>query len=271
MTPLIELDHINCRTGKKYLLHDISWTVNTGEKWIVFGENGSGKTTLLSLIAGYKHYTSGNMRLFNETYHPEKILHYRKQIGWISTSFFNNVLYKEAVISIILTGKDGTLGASDYPSNHDLLRANKLLNIFNLKRKRDMPFYLLSKGEQQSVLLARAFMGEPRILLLDEADSGLDYMARLQLSIFLNTYSEKTSATLISVTHYPNEIPDYFNHCLLMQGGRIYQKGKIEDVFCSEVMQGFLDCPIEVKKQKNGYQFFCESKRRDGYVELWKS
>lgn len=270
MNPQIELKNVSCKTGQKYLLHDISWNVQPGEKWIVFGENGSGKTTLLSLIAGYRPHSAGYIKLFGETFSPERTLSYRKRIGWVSTSFFNKILRNESVMAIVLSGKTGTLGIGEYISNTDLKRAVNLLKMFHIAAKKDMPFYVLSKGEQQSVLLARAFMGEPEILLLDEADSGLDYIARIRLNKFLTAFAQETKATVISVTHYPDEIPDFFEHCLLMKQGKVYRQGRLSDLFCANVMQNFLGCPVKVQKQKKGYQFIADGEVGE-YAELWRT
>lgn len=270
MCPQIEMRHISCKAGKRYLLHDINWHVQPGERWIVFGENGSGKTTLLTLIAGYKQYYVGTMQIFGRLYNPEQVLDYRKRIGLVSTSFFSRILRNEAVLPIVLSGKSGTLGISTQITNQDLLRARRMLEVFQMNQKKDMPFYLLSKGEQQNVLLARAFMGRPEILLLDEADSGLDYIARIRLNEFLTAYTESTNATVISVTHYPNEIPSFFEHCLLLKNGSIYKSGTIAELFCSEVFSTFLQCPVDVQKQMQGYQFVSRG-GDSSYAELWRS
>ena len=255
MKSLIELQNISSKAGQKYLLHDVNWQVKQGERWIVFGENGSGKTTLLSVIAGYKKYTAGFMKLFGESYQQAKVLEYRKKIGLVSTSFFSRILRNESVQNIVLSGKTGTLGIGAFLSNLDLVRSRQLMEKFRISTKKDMPFYLLSKGEQQSVLLARAFMGKPELLLLDEADSGLDYVARIRLYEFLNMYAIETDSTIITVTHYPDEIPDFYEHCLLMKRGRVYRHGRISEIFRSEIFTDFLQYPVEVKKQTQGYQF----------------
>ena len=85
---VIECKNLSCRMGKHFLIKDINWKVSPGEHWVVYGMNGSGKTTLLSIIAGFKHYTSGTLKLFGEEYTNENALEMRKKIGFVSGSFF---------------------------------------------------------------------------------------------------------------------------------------------------------------------------------------
>ena len=88
---ILEVKNLSCRVGYKYLLKDINWQVNAGEHWVVFGMNGSGKTTLLSIIAGFKHYTGGEINIFGEKLSNENILSVRKRIGWVSASYGNRL------------------------------------------------------------------------------------------------------------------------------------------------------------------------------------
>ena len=266
MTMQIELKNISCKIGNHNLLHNINWQVNQGEKWIVFGENGSGKTTLLSIIAGYRRYSGGELYLFGEKYDPTKTLDYRKEIGFISTSFYNKIFRNESVLSIVLSGKTGTFGISEFVSNQDLKEAKHLLRLFRIESKKDSPYRMLSKGEQQCVLLARAFMGERKILLLDEADSGLDYLARLRLDCILSSIVDET--TMIYVTHYPNEISPFFDHGMLLKNGKIYAKNQIDQVFTSEIISDFFEFSLDVEKTKNGYRF---AQRGDKYADLWRA
>ena len=92
---ILEVKNLSCRVGYKYLLKDINWQVNAGEHWVVFGMNGSGKTTLLSIIAGFKHYTGGEINIFGKKLSNENILSVRKRIGWVSASFFDKYYSKE--------------------------------------------------------------------------------------------------------------------------------------------------------------------------------
>lgn len=101
---VIDLKNLSCQAGYQYLLRDINWQVGCGEQWVVFGQNGCGKTTLLSIVAGYKGYSSGELKIFGEEYTAENILRLRKRIGWISSSFFDKYYTTETVLDIVLSG-----------------------------------------------------------------------------------------------------------------------------------------------------------------------
>lgn len=255
MKAQIEVEKLCYKAGQKYLLHDINWQVCKGEKWVVFGENGSGKTTLLSIIAGLKKYTSGILRLFGEDYDPEKELEYRKKIAFVSTSYYDKVFRNESVLQIVLSGKNGTLGLSHQIKNEDLRSTRRVMDFMRISHKKDIPYCMLSKGEQQSTILARALLSNPEILLLDEAESGLDLIARLNLQALLSELTNKKNITMISVTHYPNEISDLFQQCLLMKNGKTFKKGAISDVFSSSSMSSYFGQEVNVEKMEMGYQF----------------
>jgi iron complex transport system ATP-binding protein len=140
--------------------------------------NGSGKTTLLSILAGFKHKSGGTVRLFGQEFTEENILEIRKRIGWISASFLDQIYKNESVINIVLSGKFGTAGLDTGLTDNDYKLAAVLLKDLGIAEKAELPFKFLSKGERQNVLIARAFMGQPSVLLLDEPCSGLDIVAR---------------------------------------------------------------------------------------------
>ena len=179
----------------------------------------------------------------------------------MSTSFFNKILQKESVLSIVLSGKTGTLGLSEYIDNQDILRAKQLLQVFRLAQKKDLPYKMLSKGEQQNVLLARAFFAEPEIFLLDEPNSGLDFLARMQLKRILMRMANQRQVTFVYVTHYPEEIPPIFTHCLLLKHGKIFQQGAMRDVFCSQVLSEFFSQTVEVLQEKDYFHIRLQEER----------
>ena len=108
--PIITVENLCCKSGRRHLLKDINWTVNAGEHWLIFGMNGCGKTTLLSCIAGFKPITSGTITVLGKQYDKENIFSLRKKVGWVSSSFFDHYYRNELPLQIVLSGLFGTFG-----------------------------------------------------------------------------------------------------------------------------------------------------------------
>lgn len=250
----INCHNICCQSGHRFLLKNINWQVKEGEHWVVFGMNGSGKTTLLSLIAGFKVQTSGSVKIFGEEYGNNNVLKLRKKIGWVSGSFFDKFFSQETSLNIVLSGVCGTFCPDDSITDEDVIKAKELLRQLNLGDKFDRQYKTLSKGEQQSVLIARSLIGEPDILVLDEPGTGLDVQARESMLQLVKDLAEHTSVTIIYVTHYPEEILELFDHCLLLRHGRIFKIGPTEELMSSETLSSFLEKPIHVEKYKGKLQ-----------------
>lgn len=252
MSVIIETEKLCCRTGQRYLIGDISWQVAQGEHWCVFGMNGCGKTTLLSTIAGFKQPTGGVLRVFGEAYSAENVLAHRRRIGWVSSSFFDQYYHKESALSIVLSGKTGGFGLDETITAQDIKRAKALLSELRLAERINHPFGLLSKGERQNVLLARALLASPDILILDEPCSGLDIIAREYVLGMVQELAANTDITVIYVTHYTEEILDIFQHTLLLKNGRVYAQGRTEELFTQERLSDFLDHPVVVQRDGRG-------------------
>lgn len=243
---LIDVKHLCCKSGKRYLLNDIDWTVNKGEHWAVFGLNGCGKTTLLSIIAGFRKYTSGKIELFGEAISAENILDNRKKIGWVSSSFFDSYYKNESSLNIILAGKTGTLGLDDLINENDVKIVKSMLKEIGLENKCNMPFNTLSKGERQNILLVRAMFTNPEILILDEPCSGLDIVARERVLQTVRSIISKNDTTVIYVTHYAEELLNDFSHVMLLKKGKVFAQGYTSDCLKSDSMSAFLDMPVVV-------------------------
>ena len=161
MDNIIAVKDLCIQAGNRYLLRNINWEVKEGEQWVVFGLNGSGKTTLLSVIAGFKEPTSGEVKVFGEPYSNDNLLSSRRRIGWVSSSFFDKYYTRESALNIVLSGLSGTLGIDRCVTDEDVLKAKALLAEWHFGDRIDMPFSVLSKGERQNILIARALIAEP--------------------------------------------------------------------------------------------------------------
>lgn len=246
---------LGCQIGARFLLKDINWEIEDKSRWIVIGMNGSGKTTLLSILSGYQAYNYGTLSYRGTSYQKQDIFQIRKEMGCISSSFFDQVYHYEAVADILLAGLSGSYGVEEHVvRDKDVVKAKRMLSVMGLADRLDTPFNWLSKGERQSVLIVRALLAEPEILLFDEPMTGLDVIARETMMHFIRKLAANQRHTIIYVTHHFDEISlELFDHCLLLRNGMIYKKGLIDEIFRSDVISDFLGVPIRLKQRENGY------------------
>lgn len=249
---MINIKNLSCKVGNHYLLNQINWQVNPGEQWIVFGLNGSGKTTLLSIIAGFRKYNSGEVVLFGNSLEKGDIIQKRQRIGWVSSSFFDSYYKNESALAIILAGKTGTLGLSYSLTEGDVCEAKRLLKTFGLEHKSDMPFNTFSKGERQNILLIRALLAAPDILVLDEPCSGLDIVARERVLSYVKKIIDEKKMSVIYVTHYAEEILSGFTHGMFLKNGKPFMKGPLLECLTQERMSEFLEASISLNWDEQG-------------------
>ena len=254
MTSVIQTSSLGYKQGTSYLLRNIDWTVNIGERWVLFGLNGSGKTTLLSILSGYMANTHGTLELFGQTPNADNILELRNKIGLLSNSFFDRYYTKEVALNIVLSGTCSTLGLNESVESDSVIQAKHLLNEFGLSRKMYYPYNLLSKGERQLVLLARALLNHPKLLLLDEPCSGLDIVMRSKLLEAIEQYAKIDNLSLIYVTHVLEEVPESFNQCLFLRHGEVAARGEMKEIFNDQTLSHILKTPLTVSF-KDGHYF----------------
>lgn len=250
---IIEVEHLYCVHGNRYTLMDINWEVKSGSNWLVFGLNGSGKTTLLSIIAGFTEGSSGKVKVFGQEYDKDNTLDLRKRIGWVSSSFFDTYYHNESAINIVLSGIFGTLGVSGIVSDTDRKKALDLMKELHLYKKEDRMFKTMSKGERQNVMIARALISNPEILVLDEPGNGLDVLAREYMLETVEKLSKEKNITILYVTHYVEEILPIFENALVLKDGLIWKKGKTKDIFTTEQLSEYFSHDIEIMNIGNRY------------------
>ena len=250
---IIKANKLCLQSGKRYLLRDIDWEVKRGEHWLVFGMNGCGKTTLLGTVAGFESQTGGTLEVFGQPYTNENILELRSKIGWVSGSFFDKCYSHESALNIVLSGLFGTLGINFFITDTQIRQAKALLREMRMGDKINTPFDFMSKGEQQNVLIARALMAEPEILVLDEPGTGLDVYAREHMLQTVQELAEKRQVTVIYVTHYPEEIQPFLQKTLLMQDGKVFAQGNTEDIMTSENISALLQDTVTIQHEAGNH------------------
>lgn len=249
---LINCQNINFIREQRVILDNINWTMNENENWAILGLNGSGKTTLLKIITGYEWPSSGEMTVLNETFGDTSIPELKKKIGWISSDLKQRIKPYELAEDVVLSGKFATIGIWDNVTDKDKKLANEILSICGGAPLIGKQFGIMSQGQQQIVVIARALMAQPEILIFDEPCNGLDLFARDFVLNQVNEIAEaKQTKGLIFVTHYIEEIPECFDHVLLLKEGKIFAKGLRKDIFNQQLLSEFYDTNVDIIELPN--------------------
>ena len=211
---VIDMHHVSIRYGKRTILNDLDWTVMNGERWALLGQNGSGKSTLLSLVcADNPQSYACDITLFDRPRGSgETIWDIKKHIGYVSPEMHRSYKRNLPCIRIVASGLMDSIGLYAVPNEQDYERCRWWMNIFGISHLADRPFLQLSSGEQRLVLLARAFVKDPQLLILDEPLHGLDLYNRKLVRSIIETFCQRRGKTLIMVTHYREELPDIITH-----------------------------------------------------------
>ncbi len=251
----IKVCDLSYKTGNKILLNNINWEVKENENWLIWGLNGGGKTTILSIIAGLLPVEEGSVYLFGEKLTKENRLDLCRRIGFVSESFYAKYYHAETANDVILAGYTGGLGINSNLSDEQIRYAKFLSRQLGLKNITRKPFYLLSKGERQKVLLVRALLNKPKLLILDEPCSGLDILARSQILQLFNDLAQNQKTAIICVTHHFDEILPIYNRALFLKNGQIHSMGSMSEVFNENNLSSFLGVKLNLhSRDYDGYQ-----------------
>jgi molybdate transport system ATP-binding protein len=215
---VIDMKNVCIRYGERTILRDLDWTVMNGERWALSGQNGSGKSTLLSLVcADNPQSYACDITLFDRPRGSgESIWDIKKHIGYVSPEMHRSYKRNLPAIRIVASGLMDSIGLYAVPNPQDYDKCRWWLDIFGIGDLADKPFLQLSSGEQRLVLLARAFVKDPQLLILDEPLHGLDLWNRRLTKDVIETFCQRKGKTLIMVTHYQEELPNVItNHLFL--------------------------------------------------------
>jgi len=217
------------------ILAQIDWRVEAGQHWVILGANGSGKTSLLSTMTGYLPLTDGTISVLGETYGKTDWRDLRMRIGIVSSAIQQLMPANETALDAVISGKRAMIGLWGDTETDDRSRALEILRQTEATQIEDRPWRFLSQGERQRVLIGRALMAKPELLILDEPCAGLDPVAREQFLQFIERLSYDTDApSLVLVTHHVEEIMPGFSHVLILKSGRVLASGRKDRVMSAE-------------------------------------
>ena len=216
---IIHFNKVSIRYGERTILKDLDWTVRQGEHWALSGDNGSGKSTLLSLVcADNPQAYACDISLFgHKRGSGESIWDIKRHIGYVSPEMHRSYKQNIPAIQIVASGLKDTIGLYVRPNEAEREQCRKWLEVFGIGHLADRKFMEMSSGEQRLVLLARAFVKEPDLLILDEPLHGLDDENRVMVKEIVDKYCEDPSRTLIYVTHYKEELPHCIDHSIFLK------------------------------------------------------
>ena len=216
---VIKMNNVTIRYGERVILQGLDWSVKNGECWAVSGQNGAGKSTLLSLVcADNPQSYACDIELFeHKRGSGESIWDIKKHIGYVSPEMHRSYHRDIPAIRIVASGLKDSVGLYVKPNEKEYEVCRWWMNMFGLKGKENISFMKLSSGEQRLVLLARAFVKDPELLILDEPLHGLDNYNRQMVKDIINTFSLRRNKTIIMVTHYKEEMPKCITNFLYLK------------------------------------------------------
>lgn len=233
---LIDFRDVALRRDGRVLVGPVTWQVELDERWVVVGPNGAGKTSLLRMAAAMEYPSSGTAIVLGERLGRVDMSELRQRVGLSSSALAQRVPDGELVRDVVVSAGYAVLGRwrEDY-EDVDYLRAVDTLESVGAEHLADRTYGTLSEGERKRVLIARALMTDPELLLLDEPAAGLDLGGREELVARLaDLAADPDAPALVLVTHHVEEIPPGFSHCLILSEGAVLASGLLEDVLTAD-------------------------------------
>jgi iron complex transport system ATP-binding protein len=250
------------RDGTK-IIDRVSWSVHKGEHWVILGANGSGKTSLLSALTGYLTPTVGEVEVLGQRYGASDWRELRRAIGIVSSSIRHLMHDDEPALDSVISGKFAMIDFWGTASPRDRAEAMRILGQVECTRLAARPWRVLSQGERQRVLIGRALMARPRLLILDEPCAGLDPVSREHFLQFIEHLgSHRNSPALILVTHHVEEIVPIFSHVLLLKAGRVLASGPRDAVLAARPLSQTFGAKVTLRRRSGRYHLSIQSSSR---------
>ncbi|WP_111508635.1 ABC transporter ATP-binding protein [Mycobacterium kyogaense] len=233
---LIDFAKVTLRRNGRLLVGPITWSVELDERWVIVGPNGAGKTSLLRIAAAMEHPSSGTAFILGERLGRVDMSELRARIGLSSASLAQRVPDDEIVRDLVVSAGYAVLGRwRERYDDVDYAQALDMLESVGGEHLADRTYGTLSEGERKRVLIARALMTDPELLLLDEPAAGLDLGGREELVARLSDLAlDPDAPAMVLVTHHVEEIPPGFSHCLILSEGSVVAAGLLTDVLTAD-------------------------------------
>ena len=252
MNSIINLTNVSVVKNGKTILKEINWIIKKKQNWAVIGRNGAGKSFLLNLLSANLYPSSGTVKIFDKEFGQTDIWELKKVIGFVSPNFQKDYDSQTRVINVIYSGFFASNGLYYDTTDEMRIKAEELIDFLGIYKLKDRIYGELSNGEQKKVLIARALVFNPEILVFDEVCSGLDISSREELLKTIEIVVKK-GHNIIFVTHHIEEIIPSINHILFLKNGEIYKTGKKEKILTQKNLKEVLDIDFNVVSKNKRY------------------
>jgi iron complex transport system ATP-binding protein len=251
---ILSVSKLTLVRGKTQILRGVDWRVKKGEHWAILGPNGCGKTSLLKSITGYLSPTAGEITLLGSTYGESDWRELRLKLGIVTSALQASIPLAEVGLDTVISGRYAQLDLWLATTRRDRTQAAKLLRFVGASHLAAREWANLSQGERQRILIARALMAQPRLLILDEPCAGLDPVAREEFLRFVEVLARRRGGpSLVLVTHHAEEIMPSFTHALLMRAGAVFSSGTKQSVITSRRLSGAFGARVSVSYSQGRY------------------
>jgi iron complex transport system ATP-binding protein len=231
--------------GRRDLLREIDWRVESGEHWGILGPNGAGKTTLLKIASAQMRPSSGAATILGGRLGATSMPALRRRIGFVEPSFGRRFYPDQSVFEVVLSGVPGAIVLAEPPGEAERERAFELLHAVGAAALAEQPFVHCSEGERARILLARALITDAELLILDEPAAGLDLAGReLLLSTLADIARSRPGLTTLVVSHHIEELPTTTTHLLLLRDAGVVAAGPVDDVATDEILSACFGLPL---------------------------
>jgi len=227
--PIICIKRANVFLNRKRVLRDITWELQADQHWAILGANGAGKSTLLKLIFGDLHPALGGVVERFALSVNSTIWEVKNRIGYVSPDFQANYRDRLTGSEVIASGFFSSVGLMKPLLSRQKTKVGQLLGSFGLESLTEKPILQMSYGEFRAVLILRALVNEPQVLLLDEPFDGLDPSTKSDIGKVLEKLAGN-GTSLIIVTHHPVDLPACITHGLLLEKGQILCQGQLQQI-----------------------------------------